>query len=86
MNAHPVDRGSEPFREVGSRSGLIFPLGRLVGFSETEAKTLGFGSSPISALTPVSATTSLREAGLPFGRRATDRAFSDDRLAVLSLC
>jgi len=49
-------------------------------------KRLGFGSSSISTLTPVSATTSLREAGLPIGRRATERAFSDDRLAVLNLC
>jgi len=46
-------------------------------------ESLGFGRSPISALTPVPATTSLREAALEVRRRTTMRALSDDGLTVL---
>jgi hypothetical protein len=46
-------------------------------------KPLGFGRSPIFALTPVPAATSLPEAALEVGCRATKRALSDDGLTVL---
>jgi hypothetical protein len=52
---------------------------------EIGLKALGFGRSPIFALTPVPATASLREAALEVGCLSTKWALSDDRFTVLEL-